>query len=112
MNILRLLRLKKQMGELDNITQEESLFFNLHEKYTHNSENLECYQLIEPSNNFWVIEYYFDKKEIWVAASCISNEFNNIFGKIDDQKIRNTIIMCLNRLDLKNWTINRGLWSN
>ena len=61
-NIPRLIRLKDVLGELENLTPEEKLFFQLHENLHENSNGEFCNE-----NNEWVVEYDFKYGSFWYS---------------------------------------------
>ena len=58
--MLRYIKLKEILGELENLTPEEKLFFKLHENLHENSLGRLC-----DENNSWIIKYDFENGYFW-----------------------------------------------
>ena len=62
MNILSIIKLKKVFGQLDNLTPEEELFFQLHDNL-----HYEGYALCN-SNGGFVFCYDLEYKQVWFQS--------------------------------------------
>ena len=58
--MIRYIKLKQILGELENLTPEEKLFFKLHENLHENCLGKLCDEYGE-----WVVEYDFKNKKFW-----------------------------------------------
>lgn len=104
MNILRLIKLKKVLGELDNLTPEEELFFQLHDNL-HYENDLLC-----SCNGEWLFDYDLDNKIIWCQFERVYLVFETKFNisYIDFKKIIGGILK--KRLNLKEVSIFSYNW--
>ena len=60
MDILRIIKIKHFYGELENLTPEEKLFFELHENLHQYSHDTLC-----NDNQIWVVSYDFEAGYFW-----------------------------------------------
>lgn len=73
MDILRIIKLKKFYGELNNLTPEEKFFFGLHDKL-HNDNGV-----LRNKNGDWLFEYDIKNKTIWYHYDRVWVVFKNNF---------------------------------
>ncbi len=74
MNPSRLIKLKELNGELENLTPEEKLFFQLHENLHENSNGELCNE-----NNEWVVYYDFKNQYFWYNYTRFYSVFKEKF---------------------------------
>ena len=60
MDILRIIKLKDVLGELENITSQEKLFFELHENLHKDERGMLC-----DDKNLWLVYYDLKKNHFW-----------------------------------------------